>query len=134
MKYLIMFAFCFIAVGLSAQQKQQQYLLVIRSKANLQVPADSIKTNIQHWREFMGDLAKNGKISAGYRPTAEGLTIEGRTKTIKPTAYMANGEMISSFLIINAADLDEAKQIAAKCPVFELEGNVEIRSVQNTAN
>ena len=58
----------------------------------------------------------------------------GTGKTAKATPYIANGEMVSSFLIINADDLDEAKQIAAKCPAFELGGNVEIRPIQNTAN
>ncbi len=30
--------------------------------------------------------------------------------------------------------MNEAKQIAAKCPIFELQGNVEIRPIQNTTN
>jgi hypothetical protein len=82
----------------------------------------------------MTNLGRNGKIAGGYRLPVEGTTLTGADKTINETAYTANGELVSSFLIINAADLNEAKQIAAKCPVFELQGNVEIRAIQNMAN
>jgi hypothetical protein len=82
----------------------------------------------------MTDLGQHGKIAGGYRFPIEGTTLTGADKPAKSMAYVANGEIVSSFLIINAADLNEVKQIAAKCPTFELGGDVEIRPIQNTAN
>ena len=134
MKYLIALVICFSSITLFAQQKQAQFLLIIRSKADVKASAEAIQTNIKHWQEFMGDLGKNGKIAGGYRPANDGATISGTAKTIKPNAYIANGEVVSSFLIINAADLPEAKLIASKCPVLELDGSVEVRPIQNTAD
>ncbi|MDN5286385.1 MAG: hypothetical protein JWR38_2659 [Mucilaginibacter sp.] len=134
MKYIFTIAIFLFSAGVFAQQKQNQYILIIRSKADIKVSAEVIKTNIKHWQDFMGDLGKNGKIAGGYRPATDGVTISGTDKTVKESAYIVNGEVVSSFLIINAEDLNEAKQIAAKCPVFELQGNVEIRPIQNTAN
>jgi hypothetical protein len=134
MKYIFTLTICLFSLSLFAQQKQNQYILIIRSKANIKASDDQIKTNISHWMQYMGDLGKNGKIAGGYRPANDGVTLSGPDKSATVTPYIANGELVSSFLIINAADLDEAKQIAAKCPVFELGGNVEIRAIQNTAN
>ncbi|MBB6498603.1 YciI family protein [Pedobacter cryoconitis] len=134
MKYFFTIGICLLTFSLFAQQKQNQFILIIRSKNKINAPAATIQANIRHWQEFMGDLGKSGKIAGGYRPVTEGVTLSGAAKTVKSEAYTANGEVISSFLIINAADLNEAKQIAAKCPVFELEGSVEIRPVQQTAN
>ena len=82
----------------------------------------------------MTDLGQHGKIAGGYRFPTEGATLTSPAQPAKSTAYIANGDVVSSFLIINAADLNEARQIAAKCPTFELGGNVEIRAIQNTAN
>jgi len=132
MKYLIAFGICLLTTALSAQQKQ--YLLIIRSKtkAATTTSAEAIKTNIQHWTAWMTELGKNGKIAGGYRPTNDGVTVSA-DKTTQTSPYIANGEMVSSFLIINATDLDDAKQIAVKCPVLELQGNVEIRAIQNMA-
>jgi len=36
-------------------------------------------------------------------------------------------------LIIKAENLEAAKAIANKCPVFELEGSVEVRAMMNVA-
>ncbi|MBB6126913.1 YciI family protein [Mucilaginibacter lappiensis] len=134
MKYLLTIIICLFTACAFAQQKQNQFVFIIRSKADIKASPEVIKTNIQHWTAWMTDLGKNGKISGGYRFPSEGTTLTSTDKPIKTTAYITNGELVSSFLIINAADLSEAKQIAAKCPVFELGGNVEIRSIQNTAN
>lgn len=108
-------------------------MLIIRSKVNARPSAEAIQANIKHWQTYMGDLAKSGKLANGYRPGNNGETVSGTTKNTTKGFYSANGEVVSSFLIINAKDMDEAKEIAAKCPVFELDGSVEIRSLMNVA-
>jgi hypothetical protein len=134
MKYLFTITLCLFALGAFAQQKQNQYILIIRSKVNIKASSEVIKTNIQHWTVWMTDLGQHGKIAGGYRFPTDGATLTAADKAAKPTAYVAKGELVSSFLIINATDLFEAKQIAAKCPTFELGGDVEIRAIENTAN
>jgi hypothetical protein len=133
MKYLFTLTICLFVIGAFAQ-KQNQYVLIIRSKADIKASPEAIKTNIQHWTAWMTDLGQHGKIAGGYRFPVEGTTLTGTGKTAKAAPYIVNGELVSSFLIINAADLNEAKQIAAKCPTFELGGSVEIRAIQNTAH
>ena len=123
---------CLLSLSLFAQSKTQ-LMLIIRSKANAKPSAEAIQTNIKHWQTYMGDLAKSGKLANGYRPGNDGETISGTNKTTTKGSYSSGGEVVSSFLIINAKDADEAREIAAKCPVFELDGSVEIRSLMNVA-
>jgi len=132
LKPLLTFAICLFAVSVFAQANQQ-FILIICSKANARPSQESIQTNIKHWQAYMGDLAKNGKIASGYRPANDGETISGSNKTSTKGFYTANGEVVSSFLIINTKDMTEAKEIASKCPVFELDGSVEIRALVNVA-
>jgi hypothetical protein len=134
MKYLITITLCLSSFALFAQRKQNQFILIVRSKANVKATPELIKTNAAHWQEFMGDLGKSGKIVAGFRPGIEGLTLIGSKKISKQGAYAASGEVVSTFLVVNAANMNEAKLIAAKCPVYELQGNVEIRPIQNSVN
>jgi hypothetical protein len=134
MKRLLIIAFLFLTVTAFSQQNQNQYILIIRSKVPVKASQEAIKTNIDHWTAWMTDLGKNGKISGGYRPAEGGVILGDNGQTVKDGAYIVNGEEVSSFLIINAADMAEAKAIAAKCPVYELQGNVEIREIRNTAN
>jgi len=138
-KYFILTLLSLLSSCLFAQDNQnekpkQQFIFIIRSKTDYtSFPADSIQKNIKYWEAYMGGLARTGKIAGGYRPGNEGETISAPGKDIKKGLYTANGEVVSSFLIINAADLAEANDIAKRCPVFELGGNIEIRPILNTA-
>jgi hypothetical protein len=140
MKKLIILSFVLIAFSSSlfAQQVinpgKTQFLFIIRFKADFKPASDdAVKNNIKKWQEYMGGLAKAGSLAGGYRPAGEGLTISGSEKSLKSTPYITDGELVSSVLIINAPDMDSAKAIADKCPVYEFGGSVEVRPIMNTA-
>ena len=132
-KYFLVAIFLFAGTALFAQQKvKSQFLLIVRFKADFKPASDdAVKTNIQHWQEYMINLGKSGALVAGYRPANEGLTVSGTGKALKPTPYIADNELVSSVIVINAVDMDAAKAIADKCPVFEFGGSVEVRAVTN---
>jgi hypothetical protein len=134
-KLILLSILLFACCSLFAQQKvKSQYLFIIRFKADFKPASDdAVKTNIKHWQEYMAGLAKSGSLVAGYRPANEGLTVSGTDKALKSEPYTANGELISSVMIISAVDMDTAKQIADKCPVFEFGGSIEVRPIMNTA-
>ena len=132
---LLLFSFAVNAQDQPKTPPPSQFLFIVRFKSDF-VPssADAVQQNIKHWRAYMGDLGKNGKIAGGYRPGNDGLTITGKDQVVKTGPYIANNDLVSSVLIINAANLDEAKALSLKCPVFEFGGSVEVRSIGNTAN
>ena len=134
-KLLLLTLLLFAGFHVFAQQKvKSQFLLIIRFKSDFKPASDDVvKTNIKHWQDYMGNLAQSGSLVSGYRPTDQGLTISGTDKKVNPTPYVANNELVSSVLIINAVDMDAAKAIADKCPVFEFGGSVEVRAMLNTA-
>jgi hypothetical protein len=137
-KQLLLAAFLFACITSFAQQKTEiksQYLLIIRFKTDFKPVTDTtVSVNIKHWQAYMGGLAKSGKIAGGYRPSGDGITISGTEKVLTNAPYTANNDLVSSVLIINADDLNDAKAIAAKCPALELGGSVEVRPIMNTAS
>jgi hypothetical protein len=134
---LIITLLCFTSVAFSQQianAGKSQYLLIVRFKTDFKPTSDeAVKNNIKKWQEYMGGLAKSGSLVSGYRPATEGLTISGTNKSIKSTAYISDDEQISSIIIVSAENMDAAKAIADKCPVFEFGGSVEVRPVMNMA-
>ncbi|OCX53333.1 hypothetical protein BEL04_03250 [Mucilaginibacter sp. PPCGB 2223] len=131
----VMLAIGSFAQNAPAKTATRQFMLIVRFRSDFVPPAgDTIAKNIKAWQDYMGELGKAGKIVSGFRPANNGETISGTTQTTKPSPYIANNELVSSFLIINAKDMNEARVIAKKCPVFEFNGSVEIREIQNTAN
>jgi hypothetical protein len=134
-KIILLIILSFACCTLFAQAKvKSQYLLIIRFKADFKPASDdAVKNNIKRWQEYMINLGKSGALVTGYRPANEGLTVSGTEKSLKSTPYIADGELVSSVLIINAVDMDAAKTIADKCPVFEFGGSIEVRAVMNAA-
>lgn len=119
----------------SSKSSKQEYLLIFRFKSNF-VPSspDAVQTNIKHWQQYMGNLAQTGKLVSGFRPTNEGKTITGSDKITKEGVYVADNELVSSFIVVNAVSMDEASEIAKNCPIFEFNGSVEIRPIMQTTN
>lgn len=138
-KEFLILSLIFASQSLFAQKNladsSQLFLLIIRYKTNLKAAdADKLKSNIRHWGVFIGELAQTGKLVTGYRPATTGRTITGSMKTSSNSAFNQAGEEISSIFVIKAASIDEASAVAQKCPIYEMDGSVEIRPVNNTTN
>lgn len=130
---ILLFAGCVVFAQAPAKTKSQ-FLLIVRFKSDFKPPSDeAVKINIQHWQAYMGNLAKSGDLVSGYRPADDGLVISGSEKALKTNAYVANNELVTSILVIKAIDMDSAKDIASKCPVFEFGGSVEVRPMLDMA-
>ncbi|MGN6637371.1 MAG: YciI family protein [Mucilaginibacter sp.] len=137
-KLIITTLLVFAGFQLFAQQVinpgKSQFLLIIRFKTDFKPSSDAVvQNNIKKWQEYMDELAKSGALVAGYRPANDGLTVSGTDKSLKSTPYISDGESVSSVLIITANDMEAAKAIADKCPVFEFGGSIEVRPVMNMA-
>jgi len=137
-KLIILIALAVLVISASAQQavnnSKSQFLLIVRFKTDFKPTSDEVvKNNIKKWQDYMSGLAKAGNLVGGYRPSGDGVTVSGETKSTKSSPYVANGEQVSSMLVIAAENMDAAKAIADKCPVFEFGGSVEIRPLMNMA-
>ncbi|HEX3383733.1 MAG TPA: YciI family protein [Mucilaginibacter sp.] len=137
-KLILLIAICIFAIPAFAQQianpGKSEFMFIIRFKSDFQPTSDeAVKANIKKWQDYMGDLAKSGDLVSGYRPASGGLTISGTGKTLKNDPYVSDGMQISSVMIVKAVNMDAAKDIANKCPVFEFGGSIEVRPVMDAA-
>jgi hypothetical protein len=122
----------FWAFGKGAKDSgsSKQYMLIFRFRSDFVPPSpDSIKANIKQWQDYMASLKKTKKLVTGFRPGNDGETITGSSKTENKGVYIANNELISSVIIINAESADDAKRTASQCPIFNFNGSVEVRPV-----
>jgi hypothetical protein len=78
------------------------------------------------------DAFANALLAAGHKPTGEALAHEGRTvrgreKVITDGPYAESKDLVSGTLVIEAASLEEAAELARNCPILEFDGSVEVR-------
>jgi hypothetical protein len=82
----------------------------------------------QEWGAFFGNVAGQGKLVSTYQLGFEGKQITPDKKTADGI-YIANNMMVSGNMIVSAESLDEATEIAKLCPILNMGGVIEVRSI-----
>lgn len=108
----------------------KEYLLLLRGgdARFAEMTEEESAAHMEQWRSFMGNLAQNGQLSGGMPLQHSGrfLTNTGSTEEV---IKAENGEIIGGYLIIKANDYDEAITLSKACPIFDNDGNIEIREI-----
>ncbi len=90
---------------------------------------DEMQAIMQHWQEWIGGIAAKGLLANG------GNRLSSNGNTVKPNNIITDGpfveikEIISGYIVIKAADIDDAAEIAKGCPILMVGGNVEVRDI-----
>jgi hypothetical protein len=108
-----------------------EFVLIFRNDAQPEVKfsPDEMQAIMKQWENWMGSIAAQNKLaSSGNRLGWEGNTIKpGNVVTNGPYAEIK--EIISGFIVVRAASVDEATEIGKGCPILTAGGNVEVRNV-----
>jgi hypothetical protein len=91
-----------------------------------------LQEHLGRWRTWTEGLMKEGRVSGSHPLThpVTGKTVRGRDKVITDGPYAETKDLVSGALIIEAASLEEASELARGCPILEHDsGSVEVRPV-----
>jgi len=85
---------------------------------------------MQKWMAWFKDLAEKGHIKDRGQPfEGAGRLVIGKQKTVTDGPFAEAKDVVGGFTLIEARDLDEAVELSKGCPIFEVEGAVEVRPV-----
>jgi len=86
---------------------------------------------MQKWMAWFKDLAEKGHLKDRGQPLERaGKTVKGSQKMVTDGPFAEAKEVIGGFTLIEARDLDHAVELSKGCPIFEVEGAVEVRPVR----
>lgn len=90
---------------------------------------EQIQAMMKPWQDWMGSLAAQNKlVNPGNRLESSGKVVKaGNMITDGP--YVEIKEAIGGYTIIRAESLEEAAKLTQGCPIFQIGGNVEIRTI-----
>jgi hypothetical protein len=93
--------------------------------------SDKASQTIAKWQAWFKDMSERGQLKNIGQPLdrSSGKVVGGKKKTVTDGPYAEAKEVVGGFSIIEARDLNEAAHIASGCPILELGGSVEVRSV-----
>ena len=109
----------------------KDFMLLFRGGLNFNTATpEQMQTAMQNWKTWTDKLVQAGRyVNDGNRLRPEGAVISGRKKDLMDGPFTEGKEIVGGFRIIKARDLADAIETAKECPVFENNGQVEIREI-----
>ena len=109
-----------------------QYMLILSEDPELMATKEQRELAFQRVGEYAMGLIGDGVLTGGspLRPVEEARKVRTRDgkQRVLDGPFAEGKEVIGGYFLIEAADLDAAVAIAAKCPNAEF-GSVEVREI-----
>ena len=96
-----------------------------------QQPPEVVQAHMQKWGAWMGGLKEQGKLVDGLPLSGEGKVVEKAGDVITDGPFAEGAEVVGGYLIVSADGLDDAVEISKGCPIFDHNGNVEVREIMS---
>ncbi|MEI6409581.1 MAG: YciI family protein [Bacteroidota bacterium] len=110
----------------------KEFLLLFRGGGTerRELSPEQIEEHLNRWQEWIRGLAEDNRLGGGQPLLPEGKVLQGRQQKLTDGPFMEGKEIVGGFVILRAADIEEAVQMSRHCPNLEFEGGlVEIREI-----
>ena len=108
-----------------------EFVYLYRGGQTNQSP-EARQQNIQKLMVWFKDLGDKGHVKSIGQPLERtGKLVKGKQKAITDGPFAEAKDVIGGYSLIEARDLDQAVELSKGCPIFDVEGAVEVRPVMN---
>jgi hypothetical protein len=111
------------------QKNEFMFVFRLEPNPNFKPTEDQLNEMSQTWGAFFGNIAGQGKLVSTHQLGFEGKQI-APDKTVKDGIYVSSSETITGNMIVNADNIEEATEMAKQCPILQMGGTIEVRSIQ----
>jgi len=85
---------------------------------------------MQKWMAWFKELGEKGHVKDIGQPLErDGKLVQGTAKKVTDGPFAEAKDVIGGYSLIVAKDLSEAAELSKGCPIFEVDGQVEVRPV-----
>jgi hypothetical protein len=111
---------------------RSEYLLLFRNtQLENRLPADELKTAMARLNEWLGRWSERGQMTGGQPLGDAGRVVSGaKQRLVADGPYAESKEAVGGYVMVLAADLDEATKIAEEWPLLDYDATVEVRPIR----
>jgi len=88
------------------------------------------KEHMLKWVKWMESLGQKGNLVGGEPLHPGGKQVNGTKKVVTDGPFIEAKELVGGYLIVNAKDINDAVELSKDCPIFEVDGKLEVRPIQ----
>ncbi len=111
-----------------------RFMYLFRHHAANERPSspEEMQRQMKAWMDWIDRLKQESHLVAtGDRLSATGKVVRGKSKSVTDGPYVEAKDTIGGYLVVEAADLDQATALAHGCPVLDAGGSVEVRPISS---
>jgi hypothetical protein len=91
---------------------------------------EKMQEMMQKWMVWMKQLGDKGHIKdIGHPLESTGKLVKGKQKAVTDGPFAETKDVVGGYTLIEARDLEQAVELSKGCPIFEVDGAVEVRPV-----
>lgn len=91
---------------------------------------EQMQQMMQKWVAWLKSLADKGHMKDQGQPLERtGKLVKGKNKAVTDGPFAEAKDIVGGYTLIQARDLDQAAELSKGCPIFEVDGAVEVRPV-----
>jgi hypothetical protein len=111
---------------------QSEYLLLFRNiQLEQRLSMEEMQEAMQRLNEWLGRWSDRGQMIGGHPLGNEGKVVSGaKQRAVADGPFAESKEAVGGYVIVRAADLDEAVAIAEEWPLLDHDATVEVRPVR----
>jgi hypothetical protein len=114
-------------------QVARKFMLIFRGGAvsRSDLSPTELQAHVAKWYTWSDELTRQGREIVGSALDNPGATVRGHDRMVTDGPYAESKDLVTGSLIINAASLEDAVEVARTCPTYEYDGSVEVRPFQD---
>jgi hypothetical protein len=107
-----------------------QFVFLYRGGGNTGQSPEQYQQRMGRWLAWMKELGEKGHIqSPGHPLERSGKIVAGKSKTVTDGPFAEAKDVVGGYTLVEARDINQAVEISKGCPIFEVDGAVEVRPV-----
>jgi hypothetical protein len=117
---------------MSTPANRSEYLLLFRNtQLEKRLSVEEMQEAMQRLNQWLGRWSERGQMKGGHPLDNEAKVISGsRQRTVADGPFVESKEAVGGYVIVLAADLDEAAAIAEEWPLLDYDATVEVRPLR----
>lgn len=111
-----------------------KYMMIFRNtpsseEAYQSMSPEEMQASLEEWNNWIGGIAAQGKLIASDALEGGGKIVSGSRKVVSDGPYVESKELVSGYLLMHAENEAEAVEHSKGCPIYNVEGSVEVRKL-----
>ena len=109
-----------------------QFLIIVRGTDHTTASPEKMQQRLGRFNDWVQKVLDGRFVAGAPLEDFDARLLKSKTEVLTDGPFMESKEMISGYIIINAADIDEATKLTKECPLLE-EFKLELRRLKPMA-